>query len=260
LECDQAHYENGLDEKLIYSAFSVRAFPFRNTDLYFGFSEDEKKVLNSPVFDGSNTPSFDHLQELDKNLFLVSRIEWIFPESASWNLFSMNALDLSVIRSESISADPLNLACKPLSDVLRRVPSWEISLPLFDVLNTLHVFYSRQKLRNLRVVSRNGLEYVISPDGKAELVENRVIKDLEVETLFMDERLFEKERPKNLPGKRLETDPGEIILDRIFEWTDRLDGGFILEGSKNEIGRKWWAIGETHFDAPVSSLCGCSHD
>jgi hypothetical protein len=260
LECDEAHYESGHDEKLICSVFSVRSFPFRNTELLPGFSASEREILNSPVFDGSNTPSFDHLQDLDKNLFLVSRIEWICPESASWNMFSMNALDLSVIRRGSIPTDPLNLSFEPFSDVLRRVPSWEISLPIFDVLNTLHVFYSRQKLRNLRVVSRNGLEYVISPDGKAELVENRVIKDLEVETLFMDERLFEKERPKNLPGKRLETDPGEIILDRIFEWTDRLDGGFILEGSKNEIGRKWWAIGETHFDAPVSSLCGCSHD
>ena len=260
MECDQAHYENGRDEKLIYSAFSVRAFPFRNTALYLGFSEDEKKVLNSPVFDGSNTPSFDRLQELDKNLFLVSRIEWICPESASWNLFSMNALDLSVIRSESISADPLNLACKPLSDVLRRVPSWEISLPLFDLLNTLHAFYSKQKLRNLQVISRNGLEYIVSFDGKTKLVENGVIKNLEVASLFMDERVFIKDKPPNLLEERLATDPGEVILDRTFEWSERLDEGFILESSKKEIGRKWWSVREAHFDSSVACPCGCNHD
>ncbi|MFH0957245.1 MAG: hypothetical protein V1897_00940 [Pseudomonadota bacterium] len=260
LECNEAHYKDGFDERLIYSAFSVRAFPFRNTDLYLGFSEYEKKVLNSPIFDGSNTPSFDHLQDLDKNLFLVSGIEWIFPENACWNLFTMNAFDLSVIRSHSSPVDPLNLSSEPSSTISRRVPSWEISLPLFDALNTLHVFYSKQKLRNLRVISRNGFEYVVSFDGKTKLVDRGVIKNLEVVSLFMNERLFVDDGITGLLDQRFETDFGDVIFDRTFDWNDRSDNGFILKGSSKAIGRQWWSVAEASFDSSVACPCGCNHD
>ena len=74
------------------------------------------------------------------------------------------------------------------------------------------------------------------------------------------ERVFIKDKPPNLLEERLETDPGEVILDRTFKWSDRLDEGFILESSKKEIGRKWWSVREAHFDSSVACPCGCNHD
>lgn len=260
MECHQAYYEEGPDGKLIYGDFSVRAFPFRNTDLYPGFSDYEKRVLNSHVFDGSNTPSFDHVDELDKSLFLVSRIEWIFPENSSWNLFSMNALESSVARRETLAKDRSTGMGDQLENVVRNVPSWEISLPLFDLINTLHAFYSRHKPRNLRVISRKGLECVVSIDGTTRLVDEGIVRNLEVRSFFADKAVFESELHKDLPESGLETDHGRVVLDQTFEWTDRLDSGFIVEGSKKAIGGKWWIIAEADFDSSVTCPCGCNHD
>ncbi len=126
LELGHAESEMGLVEEFIYCDFLVRAFPFRNTDLYSGFSEHEKRALSGPIFDGSNTPCFERLEDLNKNFFIVSRIDWLYGKSGSWGLFSLNALDLHVTRRDDCRA------------ILRKVPSWQISLPLFDILNSLY--------------------------------------------------------------------------------------------------------------------------
>ncbi|MDR3603074.1 MAG: hypothetical protein P4L38_00460 [Syntrophaceae bacterium] len=248
LELGHAESEMGLVEEFIYCDFLVRAFPFRNTDLYSGFSEHEKRALSGPIFDGSNTPCFERLEDLNKNFFIVSRIDWLYGKSGSWGLFSLNALDLHVTRRDDCRA------------VLRKVPSWQISLPLFDILNSLYALYSKQKPRRARLVSKSGLEYVVTSVGEIKSVENAAIKNLELTSLFIDENGSGEIEALGLFETKLAGCPEEIVFDLTFQPTDGPDKGLILPGSEKEIGRKWWTIDATNFNSSMICPCGCNHD
>ena len=247
LELGHAESEMGLVEELIHCDFLVRAFPFRNTDLYNGFSEDEKTALIGPVFDGSNTPCFERLEDLNKNLFIVSRIDWLYGKSGSWGLFSLNALDLHVTRRDD---------CRT---ILRKVPSWEISLPLFDILNSLYALYSKQRPRRARLVSKSGLEYAVTSAGEIKFVENDAIKDLQLTSLFVDKTGSGEIEAFSLFETRLAGNTVETIFDRTFQLTDSPDKGLILPGSEN-IGGKWWTMDAENFHSSMTCPCGCNHD
>ena len=139
LEFSGASRESRLGVEFVDCETLVRAFPFRNSDLYNGFSDIEKEALSGPFFDGSNTPRVECVEKLDKNLFIISRIEWLYPESGLWNIFALNALDSLITRGD-FSPDDSQLSPDRMGNsVLRKIPSWRISLPIFDMLNSLYV-------------------------------------------------------------------------------------------------------------------------
>jgi hypothetical protein len=240
----------------------VRAFPFRNSDLYNGFSDIEKEALNGPLFDGSNTPRVEYLEKLDKNLFIVSRIEWLYPESGLWNIFALNALDSSITRGDFSPDDDSQLSLDPTgSSVLRKIPSWDISLPLFDILNSLYALYSRQKPQRVRLSAEPGFEYVSCSANQLEVVENKSIQSLKFTTLFCSE-------PDSKNGATYQPffqrtsveESGQVIFDMKFNPEDVGGHSFQVPFYENKMGPNWWTISDLKFDSSMTCPCGRNHD
>lgn len=261
LEFSGASRESSLGEEFVDCEMLVRAFPFRNSDLFNNFSDMEKEALNGPLFDGSNTPRIECLEKLDKNLFIISRIKWFYPESALWNILALNALDVSITRRDfNPDNSPLSTAGTG-SSVLRKIPSWDISLPLFDILNSLYALYSRQQPQRVRLTAEPGFEYVLSSADQIEVAENKSIQSLKFTTFFCSE-------PDSKNGDTYQPffqrtaveDSGKVILDLKFNPVDVGEHSFQVPFYENKMGQNWWTISDLKFDSSMTCPCGCNHD
>lgn len=260
LEFSGASRESRLGVEFVDCETLVRAFPFRNSDLYNCFSDIEKKALNGPFFDGSNTPRVEYLEKLDQNLFIISRIEWLYAESGLWNIFALNALDSSITRGD-FRPDDSQLSQGPtVNSILRKIPSWRISLPLFDMLNSLYALYSRTKPQRVRLTAEPGFEYVSSSADEIQLVENKSVQSLNLTTFFGSDPGSENiaHQPHSCVAKARDSE--QAIFDLTFNPRDVCDYGFEVPSYENKMGQHWWTISDVQFDSLMTCPCGCNHD
>ena len=239
----------------------VRAFPFRNSSLYNGFSEIEKDAINGPLFDGSNTPRIECLEKLDKNLFIISGIEWFCAKDGSWNIFALNALESSVTRyGFSLDATPSSNPQEGNS-ILREIPSWKLSMPLFEILNSLYSLYSKQKPQRVKLTSEPGFEYVLTSSKGVEIFENKSAQSLNLATLFCSETDSKSNTFDSLFYEQTTTsDSGHVVFDWMSNSTNTNPQGLDVPFCENLVGENWWTISDLKLESRMTCPCGCNHD
>jgi hypothetical protein len=107
--------------------FTVKCFPHPQDAVFETFSPEERALRTGPLFDHTQTPKFEHLDQLSENAFNVAMIECDMCTDKSFARFTLESLStLRTIDGAAPDAGP---------QVQRRfVPGWLLGRPFFNLL------------------------------------------------------------------------------------------------------------------------------
>lgn len=226
--------------------FTIRYYPSPDEAAFNQFSNLERRLVLGPEFDHSGTPCFEARDSLAPELFVVGAMELALDPDNGWALFGLSALD-----------ECLCLEADGPSWAVRRVPGWELSLPLFSALAGLHAFSNRHTPLQARICQMPGLEQV-TRQGQTEWRESDAAALHSMEVLFGPEpgaapagagRLMDERRPEG---------PATVVLDQAFT-CHHFHGPGPLVCGQPAFSPDWWSLANCGYTSELASSCGCKH-
>jgi len=154
--------------------FALKCYPFPESPLFHTFSFEERSCIRSPLFDGSNTPYFEHRQKIPWNLFNVATVEYAFDQEESFAFFAFESLDtlrvsfgLETVRSYGLLGQNKRFA---KGDIDRKIPGTTIGFSLFDRLLCLFSYYAKKQPFRVIVSRAPGFEYMQGPENTMDCI------------------------------------------------------------------------------------------
>ena len=146
--------------------FVVRYYPSRDEPDFSSFSDEERSFATTGL-DATGTPRIDLASRLPESSFTVGGLEWSVDLDTDESVVAMWSLDRLRVRSKldrDRSSGPA---------LLRDVPGWKLTTPMFSALAGMHAQIDRQTAARLVITSSPGFELVSS----GEAVEPRDTSD-----------------------------------------------------------------------------------
>ncbi|MFC1877572.1 hypothetical protein ACFL2E_09940 [Thermodesulfobacteriota bacterium] len=240
------------------AVFKVKCYPYQERTEFQSFSFLERMLVQSELFDDTNTPVFEHQGDIPADLFTVATVEFSMDLEGHETIVSfesMNYLRNRFAQETHQTFSMINLDRTFGSQELDRdVPGFQVGYPLFDCLMSLYANTHKQPPRKIRCSKSTGYEAIIK-DGNVHARETNDIKGYKLSMLYSATGL--SSYPEG--GFIIENsdDGGEnIIYDRSFACGD-------FHENKEEkklpmtLNRKWWSLAHTHYESELTSSCGC---
>lgn len=154
---------------VLRGVLSIKYYPSPHEPAFKHFSEDERALIEGPLFDSTNTPSFDGQDRIPEPLFYVGSMEFIDDVAGGQAYLTYSSLDRMDFRD--LADEPgdgalsLREAATSAASARRQRPAWDLGYPLFDAFVGLHSFLT-QKAPTRVVLSRQpGFEFVETVSG-----------------------------------------------------------------------------------------------
>jgi hypothetical protein len=214
--------------------FAVRFYPDPAGSAFSRFAPAERDLVADGVLDPvHHVPRSDREVEIPDRCFQVGAIE-----------FAARSADDSL----AVRVDALSLAREraPSGQVLREVPAWDLTLPLFDRLAGLFSHHLRRPPCRLVVRREPGFEWTTDADGASACQETG---DVALTTAYL---LFgnSADDPWRDPAA------GPAALDLAFPPGEHPPQSLVQrEGIVNSL---WWSLAQGTFHSMLSSTCGCA--
>ena len=164
---------------------------------------------------------------------------------------------LDTLRLRTRSASELRMTSPAGTDesgIIRNVPGWQISYPLFDRLAGLYAFYSRQPPAFIGATRSPGFEYLVDGDQNIECKFCAATRQLTAGLLFLKTSQAASLVDSIWQGFLGPED--EIILRRRLP--PSFDNQLNLAGPRKvPINALWWKLADTELKSELSSTCGC---
>lgn len=258
LESSFAEESNG--ERRIVGIYSLKAYPYRNTPLFFQFSKEEQLLLQSDYFDGTNTPKFERLEDIPSHYFTVGSIELAYSNGSSVECFEVIAETLDLITT--LKTGGSNPGClipdQPSCGVLRAIQGWDITYRIFNTLVLVHSFHFRKKPAEIVLCESRGFHYVYDDRTEAVLgVDDETSSLMSISVNYCGQRSTSWDfAPRN---KKETGEPGNVnlIIDgnaRPEDFKRPQSGAF---GKRDVINPLWWTIAQADFECELNTPCGC---
>ena len=224
-----------LEGAAVHGRFTVRRYPAADDPLLATFDAEERHAA-ATWLDATSTPRIETASLLPERLFTVGTIEWAIDRARGASVLVLTSLD----RLRSRSAGGL----------LRDVPGWSMTLPVFSTLAGLHAQVERRTAVQLLVATQPGFELV--EDGPA--MRPRDAADVTQGEGYL---AFGPAGGCGSAARRLlaslRDDGASVIADAPLAPGHAGAAGCAVPGLELEVSAAWFG-GEAHFEG---SACGC---
>jgi len=124
------------------AVFSVKCYPYQHRPGFESFSFLERKLVQSELFDNTNTPVFEHQGDIPADLFTVATIEFDMDLEGHATIVSLESMDCLRTRfaQDTNQAFPILSLSRNFGsrEIDREVPGFQMGYPLFDCLMCLY--------------------------------------------------------------------------------------------------------------------------
>ena len=154
------------NEESYRARFRIKCFPFPDRKEFATYSFLERNLVTSPLFDNTNTPRFEHQDDIPTDLFTVATLSITMElegNSAIFCLESMACLRTRYIL-ETHQFFPL-IKQKQIvreQEIERAVPGFQMGYRLFDCLMSLYANTHKLAPYEIAVTQSVGYEIVIN--------------------------------------------------------------------------------------------------
>ena len=240
------------------AVFQVKCYPYQESPEFQSFSFLERKLVQSNLFDDTNTPAFEHQGDIPPDLFTVATVEITMDLEGNATIISFESMDYLRTRfaQETHQTFPMISIGRTFDnqEVDRDVPGLQMGYPLFDCLMCLHANTFKQPPLEIRCSKSPGYEAIIK-GGDVHARETSDIKGFKLSMFSAATGLGSCPEGNFIfwdSDKRRE----DIIYDRSFAC-----GGFHENKEEKKlpmiINRKWWSLAHKHYESELTSSCGC---
>jgi hypothetical protein len=240
--------------------FSVSFYPFREHEVAGSFSFEERGLLASKFFDPDGTPTFEHMEEIPRGLFVVGTLDWRLDTDDRWALITLESLSTMRVRYETERLEDFSQITESRfyrrGEIARDVPGWDLSWQLFDRLISLQAYHSKTKPRRVAFARSQGFEHVYQgpPQGRQCLPADDV-HIYSIHVVFAHEG-SEKDADRAL-SEELSRPDQEIVFSGAFECGCPQHHPE-LPPEPVRLNPLWWTLPDGHFSSNLTSTCGCT--
>ena len=240
------------------AVFNVKCYPYPDRPEFQSFSFLEQKLVQSDLFDDTNTPVFEHKADIPPDLFTVATVEIDMDLEGHATIVSFESMDHLRTRfaRETHQTFPMISLSRTFGsqEIDRDVLGFQMGYPLFDCLMCLYANAHKQPPANIHFSILPGYEFSIN-DGDVHARETSDIKGLKLRVLYSTTGLGSYPVGNCIWGGSCE-DSEHIIYDRCFACADFHEN---KEDNKLPIplNPKWWSLAHTHYESELTSSCGC---
>jgi len=252
--------EEALDprENRCTAVFNVKCYPYQHRPGFESFSFLERKLVQSDLFDDTNTPVFEHQGDIAPDLFTVATIEFDMDLEGHTTIASFGSMDHLRTRfaQETRQTFPMVNLSRTFGtrEIDRDVLGFQMGYPLFDCLMCLYANTHNQPPVNIRFTRLQGYEFVIK-DGDVHAMETTDIKGFNLNMFYSATGLGAYPAGSCVFGDSNEGSE-DIIYDRHFAC------GHFHESKEEDnlpmmLNQQWWSLSHTHYESELTSSCGC---
>ena len=240
------------------AVFNVKCYPYQARAEFRSFSFLERKLVQSDLFDATNTPVFEHQGDIPADLFTVASVEINVDLEGHASMVSFESMDHLRTRfaQETHQTFPMISLARTFEDqeIDRDVPGFQVGYPLFDCLMSLYANTHKQPPLKIRCSKLPGYEAIL----KVGDVHARETTDIKGFKLSMFYSVTGFDGYSNMKGSIENSEEGseDIIYDRSFACGN-------YHESKDEeklpmrLNSNWWSLAHTHYESELTSTCGC---
>lgn len=248
----------GIPEDRYTAAFKIKCYPYQEHPDFQSFSFLEKQLVQSNLFDHTNTPAFEHQGDIPDDLFTVATVEMTLnPEGhgAFFSFESMGYLRTRFAHKTHQTFPVINLSRTfERLEIDRNIPGFQMGYPLLDCLLCLYANAHKRSPASIRFSTSTGVEFIIH-DNDVLARETVNIQGFKLNLFYVATDFGSSSDGNNVMGDLPEK--GEhIIYDRQFAC-----GDFHENGAEKKLpitlNRKWWSLAHTHYESELTSSCGC---
>lgn len=253
-------YEEGeaiqaADQTLYAGQFAVKCYPYVSAGVFDAFSPQEREIVNSDLFDHTHTPRLEARQEIPESLFTVGSISITLDAAETVAMFTFDSLDFikwSILAAKTGQRNGLNDSHK--KRIIRNIPAWQISYPLFDCLVSLYAFYSKRPPAFIGATRSPGFETNIDIDQTPAI---RVCADVQQRSTSV---LFVNSCDSDAWVDtiwRADFDPEEEIVFEHACLHSACNHFVVDERPPVVINSLWWDLANADLKSELASSCGC---
>jgi len=242
-----------------HGLFSLKCYPFPDSNEFPGFSFLEQRLVSSEFFDPTSTPKFEHRDAIPASLFVVGAIEFELDREEAWSVLTLECQDVMRARYEAEAREDYTLidlsrVYSP-GDVGREISAWGTSWPFFDRLVSLWAHYTKAKPAQILLETAPGFEYVYrGPDGW-QCVETPGTAVRSLRVLFSD--TTGEESTKRVRGEALSGPGMTVVYDGGSACACPAHGGHACMDARY-ANPLWWSLPDEQFSSDLGSTCGCT--
>lgn len=233
----------------VRGVFSVKYYPSPGDPVFRHFSEQERGLIEGPLFDHTNTPRFDAQALIPEPLFNVGAIGCIRDLAAGQVFLEFTSIDrLRFFRppgpaagSRSHAEDDGNGASP-----FRQMPAWDVGYPLFDAFVGLQAFHDHRPPKRIILSRQDGFEFVAAGSGGDDLRDSRSATVKSLLVAFLPENGTASSPVEAIMIARQVEDPWTPLVDTAAPW-------LACHGHQHNVAL------HQHF-CGVDRTCGCARD
>ncbi len=249
------------DVSSVVGIYNLKSYPFRNTPVFNQFSKEERLLLQSDCFDGTNTPKFERIDDIPGHYFTVGTIELAYLAASPHDCLEISAQSLDLIKTFRSQGSTLALHEEDASEnqLERDVPGWSLTYRVLDFLCLIHSFHYRKKPSRTIVYESTGFEFVRDDTtGILSIADSESSRSLSMTVNYSEH--------EGVPLETFFEDPSGSFSDgRVVMNKEGAPGPdeTIDEESENTgklypLNPMWWTISEADFKCHLNTPCGCS--
>jgi len=242
-----------------YTAFfTLKCYPFIERPEFASFSFVERNLVKSHLFDDTNTPLFEHHDDIPSDLFAVATIEMSMDSDGNTCNFSYESMDYlrSRYACQNNQVVPL-LSLERIfekQEVDRNVPGFSIGYRLFDCLLCLYAHAHKHPPQSVSCAETPGYEVILDGDNiEAQL--NDEIKGLKVCTHYSTKDAIPL-------ANNIGDEMPDLGYDQKIIYHREYPCGHFHASNEEEtlpirLNKRWWSLAHRHYDCTLASTCGC---
>ncbi len=170
--------DDNSEEKQYSGDFLIKYYPGKNEEIVHQFSKLERLLRKSDFFDHTGTPTFEKSEQIPANLYVVGLLQVSSDTQGNKLRYTLEAPNLW----ETVPSSDLELNVTGFETLVlkqgepdRKVPGWDLSLRVFDVLIRASTLARRDSPRDIVIDERQGYSYSIDEKGGISEHENNNI-------------------------------------------------------------------------------------
>jgi hypothetical protein len=257
LVLEDAETVEAADTTLFRGHFAVKCYPYVDDSIFAGFSFQEQEMLTSDLFDETHTPRLEARERIPEKFFTVGSVSIMLDEAETMALLTVDSLDALRLCVQSASGSQVRSPANTDSGcIIRNVPGWQISYPLFDQMISLYSFYFRHPPVFIGATRSPGFEYLVDTEQNLEFRSYTATQQLAASLLFL-----KTSRAASIVDTiwRESLEPEEKIIFMRYlppSYNKRLN----LDSPREvPINALWWELANTELKSELTSICGCCH-
>jgi hypothetical protein len=240
--------------------FSIKCYPFPHGEIFHAFSGEEQELIQSDLFDHTNTPRLENLSIIPESFFNVGIMEYGISSDEDMAFFTFETLNAMRIRYEHETVQEYLVIKKSKriakGDIGRDVPGWAVGYLFFDRVLSLYSNYSKRKPGRVIMTRSPGFEHVYTETDGFQCLDSKQVKINALTVLFLSDHGTIDTRGDRLIREHIVARQQDVVYDRTFRC-----GHFHHDHdqipSMPPLNELWWTLPDADYRSELAPACGC---